>query len=90
MFFFQGIDEVGIYRVPGSLSSINALKIALDSGDDVRMDDDRWYDINAIAGAFKMFMRELPDRALGAEALEELKNLTGRYIRAYKIISYRF
>lgn len=50
------------------------------------MDDDRWYDINAIAGAFKMFMRELPDRALGAEALEELKNLTGR-IFTYKRLS---
>lgn len=56
----------------------------------MQMDDDRWYDINAIAGAFKMFMRELPDRALGAEALEELKNLTGRHIRAYGVIGYRF
>ncbi|KAH0608482.1 uncharacterized protein H6S33_001616 [Morchella sextelata] len=72
----RGINEVGIYRVPGSLSSINALKLALDSGEYVQMDDDRWYDINAIAGAFKMFMRELPDRALGAEALQQLKNVT--------------
>jgi hypothetical protein len=55
------------------------LKLALDSGEYVQMDDDRWYDINAIAGAFKMFMRELPDRALGAEALEQLKNVTGKH-----------
>lgn len=75
--------------MPGSLSSINALKSALDSGDDVRMNDDRWYDINAIAGAFKMFMRELPDRALGAEALEELKNLTGRRTDPMRF-DYRF
>jgi hypothetical protein len=72
----RGIDEVGIYRVPGSLSSINALKSALDSGEEVRMDDDRWYDINAIAGAFKLLMRELPDKALGDEALYELRNVT--------------
>ncbi|KAG0643155.1 hypothetical protein HOY80DRAFT_1097578 [Tuber brumale] len=72
----RGIDEVGIYRVPGSLSSINALKNALDSGEEVRMDDDRWYDINAIAGAFKLLMRELPDKALGDEALYELRNIT--------------
>lgn len=53
------------------------------------MNDDRWYDINAIAGAFKMFMRELPDRALGAEALEELKNLTGRRTDPMRF-DYRF
>lgn len=43
------------------------------------MDDDRWYDINAIAGAFKLLMRELPDKALGDEALYELRNVTGRF-----------
>jgi len=73
-----GIGEVGIYRVPGSLSSINALKNALDSGEEIRMDDDRWYDINAIAGTFKLLMRELPDKALGDEALYELRNITCR------------
>jgi hypothetical protein len=41
------------------------------------MDDDRWYDINVIAGAFKSFMRELPDQALGPVVLNELRNLTG-------------
>lgn len=54
------------------------------------MDDDRWYDINAIAGAFKMFMRELPDRALGAEALEELKNLTGRFTYPIRLFIFDF
>ena len=41
------------------------------------MDDDRWYDINVIAGAFKSFMRDLPANALGSEALNELRDLTG-------------
>ncbi|KAI5779687.1 hypothetical protein EDC01DRAFT_669408 [Geopyxis carbonaria] len=74
----RGLGEVGIYRVPGSLASINALREALDSGAQVRMDDDRWYDINVIAGVFKLFMRELPDQAqgLGPETLLELRNLT--------------
>ena len=69
---------MGIYRVPGSLSSINALKIALDSGEDVKMDDDRWYDINVIAGTFKSFMRELPEQALEPDILNELRDLTGK------------
>ncbi|KAI5780160.1 hypothetical protein DFH27DRAFT_362346 [Peziza echinospora] len=72
----RGLDEVGIYRVPGSLSSINALKAALDSGEEVRMDDDRWYDINAIAGCFKLFMRELPGPTISSEKLGHLKTLT--------------
>lgn len=63
--------------MPGSLSSINALKLALDNGEDVSMDDDRWYDINVIAGVFKLFMRELPDQAIPPDILLELRNLTG-------------
>jgi len=63
--------------VPGSLASINALKAALDSGEDIKMDDDRWYDINVIAGAFKSFMRELPVQALEQDILDELRDLTG-------------
>ncbi|KAL7271086.1 rho GTPase-activating protein [Rhizina undulata] len=86
----RGLDEVGIYRVPGSMSSINALKVALDSSDDVRMDDDRWYDINAIAGAFKLFMRELPDQALGTEALNMLRNITSEISEEEdRIVAYR-
>lgn len=83
-----GLNEVGIYRVPGSTSSINALKSALDSGDDVRMDDDRWYDINAIAGCFKLFMRELPGSLIPLEILGHLKTLTCEYtLSSYFLIT---
>lgn len=37
-----------------------------------------------------MFMRELPDRALGAEALEELKNLTGRCTYPARLFIFDF
>ena len=60
------------------MSSINALKAALDSGEEVRMDDDRWYDINAIAGCFKLFMREVPRPLIPVEILGYLKTLTCR------------
>ncbi|KAF8248742.1 hypothetical protein K440DRAFT_583210 [Wilcoxina mikolae CBS 423.85] len=86
----RGLTEVGIYRVPGSLSSINQLKTALDSGEDVKMDDDRWYDINVIAGTFKCFMRELPDQALEPDILHELRDLTAKISEEVdRILPYR-
>lgn len=72
----RGLSEVGIYRVPGSVSSINALKAALDAGEEVRLDDDRWYDINAIAGCFKLFIREIPKPLIPLEILGHFKTLT--------------
>ena len=55
---------MGLYRVPGSVSSIKTLISALDSGEEVDMDDERWIDINVVAGTFKSWLRELPDSIL--------------------------
>ena len=60
----RGLDEVGLYRVPGSVSSVKALTAALNVGEDVDMDDDRWIDVNVIAGTFKSWLRELPESLL--------------------------
>lgn len=67
----RGLREVGIYRVPGSLASVNALKAAFDSGEDVDMKDDRWYDVNTVTGCFKLYLRELPHPLLTSELLGE-------------------
>ncbi|EPS38263.1 hypothetical protein H072_7940 [Dactylellina haptotyla CBS 200.50] len=85
----RGLDEVGIYRVPGATSSIGALKTALDSEVDIRMDDDRWFDINAVAGCFKLFMREMPNNLLSSEFLEELKAMPADLEEADKLEYYR-
>jgi len=61
-----GLDEVGLYRVPGSVSSVKTLMAALNSGE-VDMDDERWIDVNVVAGTFKSWLRELPDSILTAE-----------------------
>ncbi|KAK9469880.1 hypothetical protein V1512DRAFT_245311 [Lipomyces arxii] len=63
----RGVEEVGIYRVPGSLASVNALRRAIDSGEPVDMDDSRWYDINTVAGCLKLYLRELPEPLLTNE-----------------------
>lgn len=63
----RGLDEVGLYRIPGSLASVNALKAAFDSGGEVNMEDDRWFDINTVTGCFKLYLRELPEPLLTSE-----------------------
>lgn len=67
----RGLDEVGLYRIPGSLASVNALKNAFDSGGVVNMEDPKWYDINAATGCFKSYLRELPESLLTSELFSD-------------------
>jgi len=66
-----GLDEVGLYRVPGSVSSIKALIAALNAGEDVDMDDEQWIDVNIVAGTFKSWLRELPESILTPELYDK-------------------
>lgn len=74
------MSEVGLYRIGGSLASVNALKAAIDAGAYIDFDDDRWYDINVVSGTFKAFMRELPVKPIDAMSLENLRRIAGRLI----------
>uniref|UniRef100_A0A674MC87 BCR activator of RhoGEF and GTPase n=1 Tax=Takifugu rubripes TaxID=31033 RepID=A0A674MC87_TAKRU len=57
----RGMEEVGIYRVSGVATDIQALKAAFDSNNkDVSMLM-REMDVNAIAGTLKLYFRELPE-----------------------------
>ncbi|XP_061106393.1 active breakpoint cluster region-related protein isoform X1 [Conger conger] len=60
----RGIDEVGIYRISGVATDIQALKAAFDANtkDILVMLSDM--DINAIAGTLKLYFRELPEPLL--------------------------
>ncbi|XP_029303228.1 active breakpoint cluster region-related protein isoform X4 [Cottoperca gobio] len=60
----RGIDEVGIYRISGVATDIQALKITFDTNtkDILVMLSDM--DINAIAGTLKLYFRELPEPLL--------------------------
>ncbi|KAK9451389.1 uncharacterized protein V1518DRAFT_8378 [Limtongia smithiae] len=64
----RGLEEIGIYRVPGSLVAMRALKQEFDSGATVDMSDERWSDINIVAGCLKLYFREMPEPIL-TEAL---------------------
>lgn len=74
------MSELGLYRVGGSLASVNALKAAIDSGARIDFNDDRWYDINVVSGTFKAFMRELPVRPIDTMSLEQLRRIAGKLI----------
>ncbi|AAS54634.1 AGR144Cp [Eremothecium gossypii ATCC 10895] len=79
----RGLDEVGLYRVPGSVGSINALKNAFDDEGAVHntftLEDDRWFEINTIAGCFKLYLRELPESLFTNEKVDEFVNIMTAY-----------
>uniref|UniRef100_A0A8C5EG76 Breakpoint cluster region protein-like n=1 Tax=Gouania willdenowi TaxID=441366 RepID=A0A8C5EG76_GOUWI len=57
----RGMDEVGIYRVSGVATDIQALKAAFDSNNKDVSVVMREMDVNAIAGTLKLYFRELPE-----------------------------
>ncbi|XP_063171922.1 breakpoint cluster region protein [Candoia aspera] len=57
----RGMEEVGIYRVSGVATDIQALKAAFDvNNKDVSITMSEM-DVNAIAGTLKLYFRELPE-----------------------------
>lgn len=61
-----GIESMGIYRLSGTTSRVQALKAALDKDVDTvdLMGEDWSADINVISGALKLWFRELPEPLL--------------------------
>ncbi|GFZ47231.1 hypothetical protein JCM24511_04974 [Saitozyma sp. JCM 24511] len=61
-----GLESMGIYRLSGTTSRVQALKAALDK--DIENTDvmsDEWSaDINVVSGALKLWFRELPEPLL--------------------------
>ncbi|RSH95110.1 hypothetical protein EHS25_000196 [Saitozyma podzolica] len=61
-----GLDSMGIYRLSGTTSRVQALKAALDK--DIENTDvmsEEWSaDINVVSGALKLWFRELPEPLL--------------------------
>ncbi|KAK3078255.1 hypothetical protein LTS18_008052, partial [Coniosporium uncinatum] len=69
-----GLDVEGIYRVPGTNSSIQTLKTAFDrdaASIDFRNPEAFFHDVNSVAGLLKQFFRELPDPLLTSERYDE-------------------
>lgn len=68
----RGLEEVGIYRISGSIAAVNSMKQWFDQGNHAcRKNDLRWSDINAVAGCIKLYLRELPKPLMTDELLPE-------------------
>lgn len=72
----RGLNEVGLYRVPGAIANIQSLKQKFDESSEVNLDDHRWLEINTLAGCFKLYLRELPESLLTTELLPLFINAT--------------
>ncbi|RCN35655.1 hypothetical protein ANCCAN_18479 [Ancylostoma caninum] len=66
----NGLDTVGIYRIPGNTAAVNALKETLShcldtmTLNNLDLSDPRWRDVNVVSSLLKMFLRKLPEPLL--------------------------
>ncbi|WKY01311.1 hypothetical protein Q1695_015365 [Nippostrongylus brasiliensis] len=66
----NGLDTVGIYRIPGNTAAVNALKETLshcldnNALENLDLGDPRWRDVNVVSSFLKMFLRKLPEPLL--------------------------
>uniref|UniRef100_A0A3Q4BJT2 SLIT-ROBO Rho GTPase-activating protein 1 n=1 Tax=Mola mola TaxID=94237 RepID=A0A3Q4BJT2_MOLML len=54
-----GLQQQGIFRVPGSQVEVNDIKNAFERGEDPLVDDQADHDINSAAGVLKLYFRGL-------------------------------
>ncbi|KAF9145477.1 hypothetical protein BGX30_008694 [Mortierella sp. GBA39] len=78
----KGVDEVGLYRVPGSHANVQKLKRMFDTGKDYNLLTMDAIDANDIATLLKLYLRELPSPLLPPTLLEQFQSLltTDRHI----------
>jgi hypothetical protein len=64
----KGLENQGIYRVPGNTGALNTLIDELNK-DPVNLcrDNDKWQDVNVVSSLLKLFFRKLPDSLITDE-----------------------
>ncbi|KAJ1555643.1 hypothetical protein HK405_015198 [Cladochytrium tenue] len=67
----KAIEEEGIYRLSGSSSVIQQLKERFNNDGDVDLVAGEPYDVHAVAGVLKLFLRELPTPILTHQLTSE-------------------
>nr|XP_033803521.1 rho GTPase-activating protein 25 [Geotrypetes seraphini] len=55
----QGLNEEGVFRLPGQDNQVKQLRDAFDAGE--RPSFDRTTDVHTVASLFKLYLRELPE-----------------------------
>ncbi|XP_028905370.1 LOW QUALITY PROTEIN: rho GTPase-activating protein 23 [Ornithorhynchus anatinus] len=58
----KGLENLGIYRVPGNNAVVASLQEQLNKGAaEINPQDERWQDLNVISSLLKSFFRKLPE-----------------------------
>nr|XP_015802359.2 breakpoint cluster region protein isoform X1 [Nothobranchius furzeri] len=68
----RGMDEVGIYRIPGTATDINMLRAAFNSNLREAVTRLRGAEVNAVCGLLKLYFRELPEPLIPSEMFQTL------------------
>ncbi|KAI3369397.1 hypothetical protein L3Q82_007631 [Scortum barcoo] len=72
----QGLQQQGIFRVPGSQVEVNDIKNAFERGEDPLVDDQTDHDINSVAGVLKLYFRGLENPLFPKERFLDLISTT--------------
>ncbi|XP_062923900.1 SLIT-ROBO Rho GTPase-activating protein 3 isoform X1 [Mobula hypostoma] len=67
-----GLQQQGIFRVPGSQSEVNDIKNAFERGEDPLVDNHNEHDINSVAGVLKLYFRGLENPLFPKERFLDL------------------
>ncbi|KAJ3602658.1 hypothetical protein NHX12_030407 [Muraenolepis orangiensis] len=68
----QGLQQQGIFRVPGSQVEVNDIKNSFERGEDPLVDDQNDHDINSVAGVLKLYFRGLENPIFPKERFLDL------------------
>ncbi|XP_053723580.1 SLIT-ROBO Rho GTPase-activating protein 3-like isoform X3 [Synchiropus splendidus] len=71
-----GLQQQGIFRVPGSQVEVNDIKNAFERGEDPLVDDQAEHDINSVAGVLKLYFRGLENPLFPKERFLDLISTT--------------
>uniref|UniRef100_A0A672ICP2 SLIT-ROBO Rho GTPase-activating protein 1 n=1 Tax=Salarias fasciatus TaxID=181472 RepID=A0A672ICP2_SALFA len=71
-----GLQQQGIFRVPGSQVEVNDIKNAFERGEDPLVDDQSDHDINSVAGVLKLYFRGLENPLFPKERFLDLISTT--------------
>ncbi|XP_032875720.1 ralA-binding protein 1 isoform X2 [Amblyraja radiata] len=77
-----GMKSEGIYRVSGTKSKVDELKIIYDREESPNLED---YDANTVASLLKQYLRELPENILTKELLMKFEDACGKGTDSEKV-----
>ncbi|XP_075893073.1 SLIT-ROBO Rho GTPase-activating protein 3 isoform X2 [Nelusetta ayraudi] len=66
-----GLQQQGIFRVPGSHMEVNDIKNSFERGEDPLVDDQNEHDINSVAGVLKLYFRGLENPIFPKERFQD-------------------